>query len=417
MTLKKNFIWMLLSQGVFSGLQWLLVILLARGGGADHVGQYGLALALTTPVQIFFNLSLRTVYVTYRGEEHSFGTFWRLRLLSLIPAALLIVALALIFGDDGQAQLVVLLVAIAKMAEASSDMLYALPQRVNQMDKVGKSMMVRAIVSTALFGLLYWVSQDIVLSLAFYAAGWVGVLVFFDRLVMAAPYRDKQAEKCGLSGSALLSLAKHAMPIGLASFATAIAINVPRLMLEQSAGTTELGIFAALTYFILLGSMVVNVLGQAVRSPLATAYEQANGKRFWAIIGAGSGIAISMGLAFWFGTMFIGEWVLRLVYGPEFASHFELFCTIGFISMPVFLGTFLGFCLPSAGSYQLCLYAALFSLLVSLGASLALVPEYGSEGAAWAYGWFGCATSLQMLLLIRQWLKRASMQDQQTSTA
>ncbi|SNZ21588.1 lipopolysaccharide biosynthesis protein [Cohaesibacter gelatinilyticus] len=415
MTLKKNFIWMLLSQGVFSGLQWLLVILLARGGGAEHVGQYGLALALTTPVQIFFNLSLRTVYVTYRGEDHSFGTFWRLRLLSLIPATFLIIALAFIFGDGPQVRLVILLVAIAKMAEASSDMLYALPQRVNQMDKVGKSMMVRAIISTALFALLYWTSQDIVLSLACYAAGWVGVLLFFDRLVMAAPYRDKNAERHGLSGSALFSLAKHAMPIGLASFATAIAINIPRLMLEQSAGTAELGIFAALTYFILLGSMVVNVLGQAVRSPLATAYEQANGKRFWAIIGTGSCIAIGMGIIFWLGTLIIGEWVLRVVYGSEFAVHSTLFCTIGLISMPVFLGTFLGFCLPSAGSYQLCLYAALFSLIASFGASMILVPVQGAEGAAWAYGWFGCAASLQMLLLIRQWLKRASMKNRSVS--
>ena len=173
----------------------------------------------------------------------------------------------------------------------------------------------------------------------------------------------------------------------------------------------ELGIFAALSYFILLGSMVVNVLGQAVRSPLATAYEQSNGKRFWAIIGTGSGLAIGMGIVFWLGTMLMGEWVLALVYGPEFAAHYKLFCTIGFISMPVFWGTFLGFCLPSAGSYRLCLYAALFSLGVSCAASLALVPHHGSEGAAWAYGLFGCAASMQILLLLRQWLTRSRAQD------
>ena len=175
-------------------------------------------LALTTPVQIFFNLSLRTVYVTYRGDEHSFGTFWRLRLLSLIPAGILVLGLAFAFGNDGQAQLVILLVAIAKMAESASDMLYALPQRVNQMDRIGKSMMVRALVSTALFGLLYWISQDIVLSLMLYALGWVAVLILFDRLIMAAPYRNKEAERHGLNRAALVSLGKHALPIGLASF-------------------------------------------------------------------------------------------------------------------------------------------------------------------------------------------------------
>lgn len=408
MTLKKNFIWMLASQGVFSGLQWVLVILLARGGGAEHVGHYGLALAVTTPVQIFFNLSLRTVYVTYRGSEHSFGTFWRIRLLSLIPAAALMISLAFLFGNDDQARMVIFLVGIAKMAEMASDMLYALPQRVNQMDRIGQSMMIRALVSTALFASLYYVSQDIVLSLCVYAIGWVGVLLFFDRAIMATPYRDKAHERKGLERAALKSLALHALPIGLASFATAIAINLPRLVLEQSTSTAQLGIFAALAYFIMLGSMVVNVLGQAVRSPLATAYEQGNGRRFWSIIAGGSTIAIGMGLVFWVGTQLIGKWVLLLVYGPEFASHYALFCTIGFVSMPIFWGTFMGFCLPSAGSYHMCLYAALFALATSLIASMLLVPGHGAEGAAWAYGLFGCAASLQMLLLVRQWFKRAA---------
>ncbi|MCV6574184.1 MAG: oligosaccharide flippase family protein [Cohaesibacter sp.] len=409
MTLKKNFVWMLISQGIFSGLQWLLVILLARGGGAEHVGQYGLALALTTPVQIFFNLSLRTVYVTYQGKEYSFGSFWRLRLISLLPAGLIILLLAFLFGDDGQARLVILLIAIAKLSESASDMLYALPQRVNQMDQVGKSMVVRALVSTILFALLYAYSQDLVLSLFCYAGGWLGVLIFYDRLVMAAPYRDQTSERKGRDRAALFALINHALPIGLASFATAIAINVPRLLLEEQSGTSDLGIFAALTYFILLGSMVVNVLGQAVRSPLATAYDQGNGNRFWAIIGSGSLLAIGMGLVFWAGSVLIGEWLLDFVYGADFAAHYALFCTIGFISMPVFWGTFLGFCLPSAGSYKLCLYAACFSLLISLIASLLLIPDHGSTGAAWAYGCFGLAASLQILLLGKQWLKRRAL--------
>ncbi|MCT4655837.1 MAG: oligosaccharide flippase family protein [Cohaesibacter sp.] len=406
MTLKKNFLWMLVSQGLFSGLQWLLVILLARIGGADHVGQYGLALAVTTPLQIFFSLSLRTVYVTYRGSEFSFGTFWRLRLVSLLPALCLLLGLAFAFGQSQEAQLVILLIGLAKLAESSSDLLYALPQRQDRLDLVGRSMIIRAIVSTLLFGLLYWASQDIVLSLALYAAAWLGVLLIYDLGILAAPYRDRQDETQGLEASSLLALTRHALPIGLASFFTAIGINLPRLILDQSAGTSELGIFAALTYFILLGSMVVNVLGQAVRSPLATAYEQGNGRRFWSIIGAGSSVAAGLGLFFWLATLLIGEWVLNLVYGAEFAAHADLFQTIGLISMPVFLGTFLGFCLPSAGSYGLCLIAALVSLAASAGGSLLLVPIYGAQGAAWAYGLYGFAACLQMVLLVIQWQKK-----------
>jgi O-antigen/teichoic acid export membrane protein len=109
--------------------------------------------------------------------------------------------------------------------------------------------------------------------------------------------------------------------------------------------------------------------------------------------------------------------VLALVYGSEFSVHYELFHTIGFISMPVFWGTFLGFCLPSAGSYRLCLYASLFALAVSLTASIALVPQHGSEGAAWAYGLFGCAASLQIFLLLHQWLRRSRLKDAQMSAA
>src|ERR1044072_4016691 len=64
LSLRTNFSWTLAGNLIYSGCQWGVLIVLARLGSPEQVGQFALALAVTAPVIMLSNLQLRGVLAT-----------------------------------------------------------------------------------------------------------------------------------------------------------------------------------------------------------------------------------------------------------------------------------------------------------------------------------------------------------------
>ncbi len=63
-SLRSNFVWTLSGNLVYAACQWGMLVVLARMGNAEMVGQFALALSIITPVLMFTNLQLRSVQAT-----------------------------------------------------------------------------------------------------------------------------------------------------------------------------------------------------------------------------------------------------------------------------------------------------------------------------------------------------------------
>src|ERR1043166_3883519 len=84
--LRANFLWTLCGTLVYSGCQWGLLVVLAKLGNAEMVGQFALGLAITAPALMFSNLQLRSVLATDASGEYSFGDYLGLRLVMTVAA-------------------------------------------------------------------------------------------------------------------------------------------------------------------------------------------------------------------------------------------------------------------------------------------------------------------------------------------
>src|ERR1700690_1751773 len=62
--LTHNFAWTLVGNVVYAACQWTIVVVLAKLGNADMVGEFALALAVAFPITLLANLQLRSVFVT-----------------------------------------------------------------------------------------------------------------------------------------------------------------------------------------------------------------------------------------------------------------------------------------------------------------------------------------------------------------
>ena len=87
-SLRANFSWTFVGNVIYAACQWAMLVVLAKLGSPEIVGQFALGLAITAPVIMLTNLQLRAVQATDAKRAYSFGDYLGLR-LAVTPLALL----------------------------------------------------------------------------------------------------------------------------------------------------------------------------------------------------------------------------------------------------------------------------------------------------------------------------------------
>src|ERR1039458_10701282 len=78
-SLRSSFAWTLAGNGLYAAAQWATLSLAAKLGGSEMLGQYALAVALTTPLVMLSHLNLRAVLATDLDGRHPFGDYVAVR--------------------------------------------------------------------------------------------------------------------------------------------------------------------------------------------------------------------------------------------------------------------------------------------------------------------------------------------------
>jgi O-antigen/teichoic acid export membrane protein len=396
--LSANFAWTAVGNAVYAASLWGLLSVLAKLGSAEMVGEYVLALAVTAPVVMFMNLQLRAVQATDAEGEYSFADYLGLRIITASLAWVVIAAIALAMGHQGDTLLVILAVGLAKSIESVSDAFYGLLQQHERMDRVARSFMIRGplslvVLATAvhLTGRVFWGALGLAIT-------WAAILLGYDvasgRLILRNARQVDHSTQDQAGGRALVRprwqkrtlarLAWLALPLGFASMLVSLNANVPRYAVERFLGRRELGIFAAMVYLKTVGDLVVTALGRSASPRLARYYARGEGAAFGQLLLKLVAAGAALGAAAVVVAMVAGRQVLTLVYQPEFASHADVLVWLMGAAAIHYVSSFLAYGMTSARYL-----AVQFPLLVATAGTTALaclwlVPSLGLRGAAMA---------------------------------
>ena len=380
--LRANFLWNLTGNIVYTACQWGMLVVLAKLGDAEMVGQFALALAVTAPVFMFTNLHLRGVQATDAQGEHAFGEYLGLRLLMTGVALVAIAGLAVGIGATWATVAVIVAVGIAKAAEAVSDVCYGLLQKHERLDRTAISMMAKGVISLATLALAVYLTESIVLGALALALSWIAVLVVYDFwsvvTVEAGPLGPRWHAR------ALWQLARLSLPLGVVMFLVSFTANVPRYFIEHYEGLGDLGIFAAISYMVLASNRVVHALGESTSPRMAKCYAAHDSAMLRSLLVRLTLFAALLGGAVVALSLVAGREVLTLFYRAEYAEHVTVFIwvAVGGIVANVASGLTYGM---TATRYFF-VQAPLFLLagLATAAACAVLVPAYALVGAAWA---------------------------------
>ncbi len=377
-----------------------MLVILAKLGSPERVGELALALAITAPVYMFSNLNLRVIQATDVKEQYAFGEYVALRLLSTALSLAVIVGIAAASKYSLETALVVFVIGLAKSFESVSDIIYGLIQRHERMDLISRSMILKGVASMAAFGGIFALTGSLVGAACGLACAWCVVLGTYD-LSLARRFGWNFASLRSLriaprrSLRTLLRLTQTSLPLGLTMMVISLNTNIPRYFIEHYAGTRTLGFFAAIAYLMVAGNLVINALAQAALPRLALYYAEPRLRDFRALLLRLSIIGGVLGLVSVLVAQLAGRQVLSIVYRADYAGYSAVFTCLMAAAGIGYLASMIGCGMAAARLFSPQLPLNLIVVAVCALASWFWIPAHGLQGAAWA---LLAAAAVQFLL-------------------
>lgn len=422
--LRTHFCWTLAGNVAYAACQWAMLVVLARLGTADHVGQLVLGLAVTAPVMLFASLKLRSVQATDARREFAFRDYFALRLLSTGAGLAIVAGIALLAGYDRKAALVILAVGAAKGLESISDILHGLLQQHERMDWIARSMMLKGVLSLGALAAAFKLTHSVVYATLAMAVAFGMVLVVYDVPVCVKALKHQQGGQGRIGLLSLLRPRWHpatlwallalTIPLGLALAASSLSVNVPRYFVASARGEGDLGIFGALASPLAAGYLIIHALTQSAAPRLARHHSAGARRAFDRTVGRLVCAGFLVGAAGLVAAWLFGRPLLRLMFGPEYALHSAVFVWLVAAAAVQFGYVFLGSAINAMRYFGRQLPMNLVGPAFSALACFFLVPRYGLRGAAWAV-FIGTSceglTYLVFFLWARRRAARAAVND------
>jgi O-antigen/teichoic acid export membrane protein len=438
LTLRRNFSWTFAGNIVYAASQWGILVMLAKLGSPEMVGQFTLGLAVTAPVLMLTNLQLRQIQATDARRQYLFGDYLGLRLIATGVALLAIGGIVVVAGYRWETSLVILTIGLAKGFESISDVFYGLIQQHERMDRIAISMIIKGPLSLLFLGIGLYLTGSVLGGAIGLVVAWAFVLVSYDirsgaLLLNTSPWVEgEQVSKLTLTANSspinaeerlereqgrmphhqlpitnyqlpiqnrlqphlhlktLIKLVWLALPLGLVMMLISLNSSIPRYFIERYFGERELGIFAAMAYLMVLGNMVVSALGQSASPRLAKYYAAGNSKAFRALLLKLVGIGALLGGSAVLVAVVAGSEILTLLYRREYAERSDVFVLLTIAAGIGYIGSFLGYGITATRAFNYFIIPYLIATAIAVGFSWLLIPAYGLVGAAWAL----CASSL-----------------------
>jgi O-antigen/teichoic acid export membrane protein len=428
LTLRRNFSWTFIGNVVYAACQWGMLVVLAKLGSPEMVGQFTLGLAVTAPVIMFANLQLRAVQATDARHEYIFEDYLGLRLITTGLGILIILGITLTAGYPWETLLVILVVGLAKAIESISDVFYGLIQQHEQMDRISISMMIKGPLSLLFLGIGVYLTHSVLWGAAGLLVAWTIVLVSYDipngALMLNNSSGISQIKVFGISNLAvalrprwhldkLKKLIWLALPLGFVMMLISLNTNIPRYFIERYLGERELGFFAAISYLMVATGIVVGALGQSASPRLAKYYTARNSIAFRTLLLKMVGIGLLMGVAGILVVLVAGREILTVLYRPEYAEYTDIFVLVMVTTVISDVGSFLGYGMTSARYFRIQMPVSFIVAAISAIACFRLIPSMGLRGAVIALLIAGIVQVVILLAIILHALHSLEKQPQE----
>lgn len=312
--------------------QFGVLTVLAHLTNPETVGSFGYALALSTPIVMLTNLGLQVALATDANDKFSFGEYAMLRAAGTAVALIALVAVGVLAFEDRSDRFVFAAVAAAKLVETYSDLCYGQFQKLERLDLMARSQILRGPATLVLFSMLLWWSGRPELALTAQFVVWLSVALLHDRRIVNRCLPATETRLANVALARVGALAREVWPLGVNALAAALSNNAPRAIVKMTQGLAAAGHFTAISYILYAGMFFANALGAVIAPRLSRAWSSGDHHRYRKLVLAAVILGASVGalgcLVGWVG----GRQILTLAFGSDYAE-FRLAFTLALAAL------------------------------------------------------------------------------------
>jgi len=363
---RRNFAWVVTGNAVAAMSRWGILVVLARLGSVEMIGQVLLALAICAPAATFSLLGLRGLLITDTHGQYQFGDYLGLRLIGVAASCLVVWTIAGLGGYEPVVAAMIAVAAVGATFESIGEIFHGLFQLHERMDRIGVALMLRGPLMLGLLGLGVLATGSALGGVAGIALAQAMELFLWDlpmgKRILAGiageTRRCRQfctpevlqagsANVCGVKGDSPISvgmeirtvaqairprwefhtlrrLAWLSVPLTVVATLLAFYPNLPRYAVAHALGDAGLGIFGPLAALGTLSHMVVIAICQSCTPRLARHYADGRTAEFTGLLGKSLLAVLCLDGAMLVTIALAGGPILRILYGDAFAPYANL---------------------------------------------------------------------------------------------
>lgn len=372
-SLRSNIGWNLAGVGVYSLSLWALIAYIAIDD-PSAAGQFGLGMAVVTPIFLFFGFNLRVVQAV-DDDDHNWRNYEVIRGVMSVAGLATSVLVGWAIGDGFL--LLTLSLGLARMAELWSFMTHGVFLAKKQLKPLGVGTAARGLLGAA-SGCLVWSNSGNVPAVGFALAISWGLVLLAYELPRA---RSMLREVGTFDPNSALKLVKRSVPLGVDSAANSLIHHAPRLLIASILGPVALGLYLPVVQLAQYGTVVAGSLGNAFLSQLASSWRSGETAAFRKLLFQIALFGSIGGVVFAGITGFLGPPSVRILLGTQFVDR-PLILLVGILVGVISIQRLLARGLQAVGDFSSVLIIDVLMLIVIVLSGSWFVRIWGNAGAA-----------------------------------
>jgi O-antigen/teichoic acid export membrane protein len=316
--LHTNIVWALVGTVLGALGQWLILVLIAKLGSPNVVGQFGMCLAITAPPLMVANLDLRSVLATDAQKAFGFGDYFGLRIVCALIAVFMISIFATCTAQDSVMRLAIIFMGFAKASEALTDLFQAQLQQLERMDAVAASRFATGLLTPLCVLVALSQNGDIITITVVIAILWSLKFLLID-IPLALRFGRITVPRFDIPQ--LRRLASVALPLGIVTGMVSLQVNIPRYYLDELGDKSLVGIFTALSYFEVAGHLIVVTILYTLMPRFAREFANDNIIGFCQLLTKVVATVIGAGLVILSLVFVFGDSLLQLFYTVDYSGY------------------------------------------------------------------------------------------------
>lgn len=374
----KDIIWNSVGNLFYYFGQWIITVLVVWISSYENAGYLSLAMSTSGTFSAIALFGVRNYQVSDVQGEYTTGEYVGIRIWTCFIAFLLC-ALFCINIDSVYQILCINAYMLIRVAEGFVDVIQGIEQIHSRYDYIGKSYLIRSILTVCAFVFGIYVVNNLVIVLYFIAFLNLLFVLLYDCTIACRLEKFRIDWK----GKHKYNLLKECVSIVIFSFLLNLISLIPRIVLQQSISAEEFGIYVSLA----MPASIVQTASITLFTPFipmfSKQYNPDSINQFRIMINKLYAAIFVVGMLLVTAMLLFGKMGLAILFGRDILQQYQLFMPLVSCAILITIVWVFATLLTIIREIGYILGCIAVALLVCLSSVTFLVDKYGKNGASY----------------------------------